>query len=104
MTWKGIVGRSFTPDQFAVYVAGLKFSVWRPRFVVVHNTSAPDTKTWQGWQVRKPPITDEKWMQNLVGYYRDPQYDGGRMVKGPWDSGPHLFVTPGAINVFSPLT
>ncbi len=95
MAWKGIVGRSFTPDQFASYVAGLKFSAWRPRFVVVHNTSAPDTKTWQGWQARKPPITDEKWMQNLEGYYRDEQ---------KWSSGPHLFVTPGAINVFSPLT
>jgi hypothetical protein len=41
MAWKGIVGRSFTPDQFATYVAGLKFNAWRPRFVVVHNTSAP---------------------------------------------------------------
>lgn len=95
MTWKGIVGRSFTPDGFASYVASLKFGAWRPRFVVVHNTSAPDTRTWQGWQARKPPISDEKWMQNLVGYYRDEQH---------WSAGPHLFVTPGAINVFSPLT
>src|SRR5262245_28297155 len=46
MAWKGIVGKSFTPDGFAAYVAGLKFGVWRPKFVVVHNTSAPDTKTW----------------------------------------------------------
>jgi hypothetical protein len=95
MAWKGIVGKSFTPDGFAAYVAGLKFNAWRPRFIVCHNTSAPDTKTWQGWQARKPPISDEKWMQNLVGYYRDDQ---------KWSSGPHLFVTPGAINVFSPLT
>lgn len=95
MAWREIVGKSFTPDQFAAHVAGLKFNAWRPRFCVVHNTSAPDTKTWQGWQARKPPITDEKWMQNLVGYYRDEE---------GWNSGPHLFVTPGAINVFSPLT
>jgi hypothetical protein len=81
MAWKGIVGKSFTPDGFAAYVAGLKFGAWRPRFIVVHNTSAPDTKTWQGWQARKPPITDEKWMQNLVGYYRDEQkgWSAGRI-------------------------
>lgn len=95
MTWRPIVGRSFSAPEFKEYVEGLHFGTWRPRFVVVHNTSAPDTKTWQGWQARKPPITDEKWMQNLVGYYRDDQ---------KWSTGPHLFVTPGAINVFSPLT
>jgi hypothetical protein len=95
MTWKPIIGKSFTPDQFEAYVAGLKFGLWRPRFVVVHNTSAPDAKTWQGWQTRKPPVTDEKWAQNLVGYYRDQQ---------KWSAGPHLFVTPKGILVFSPLT
>lgn len=95
MAWKGIVGKSFSPDGFADYVAKLQFGAWRPRFVVVHNTSAPDTKTWQGWQKRNPPITDEKWAQNLVGYYRDSQ---------GWSSGPHLFVTPSGILVFSPLT
>lgn len=95
MTWRGIVGRSFTPDAFEKYVATLKFNLWRPRFCVVHNTSAPDLKTWQGWQARKPAITDEKWAQNLVGYYRDQQ---------GWSAGPHLFITPGGILAFSPLT
>jgi hypothetical protein len=94
MAWKGIVGKSFAPDGFAAYVASLKFGVWRPKFIVVHNTSAPDTKTWQGWQARKPPITDEKWAQNLVGYYSGMG----------WSAGPHLFVTPGGILAFSPLT
>jgi hypothetical protein len=73
----------------------VQFGAWRPRFIVVHNTSAPDLKTWNGWQARKPPITDEKWAQNLVGYYRDQQH---------WSAGPHLFVTPAGILVFSPLT
>jgi hypothetical protein len=93
--WRGIVGRSFTPDAFEKYVASLKFNLWRPRFIVVHNTSAPDLKTWHGWQARKPPVTDEKWAQNLVGYYRDQQH---------WSAGPHLFVTPRGILAFSPLT
>lgn len=94
-SWRGIVGKSFTPAAFESYVAGLKFNLWRPRFIVVHNTSAPDTKTWQGWQARTPPVSDEKWAQNLVGYYRDDQR---------WSAGPHLFVTPGGILAFSPLT
>jgi hypothetical protein len=95
MTWRGIVGKSFSPDGFEKYVATLKFNLWRPRFIVVHNTSAPDLKTWRGWQARKPSITDEKWAQNLVGFYRDQQ---------GWSAGPHLFITPAGILAFSPLT
>lgn len=95
MAWRGIVGKSFQPDAFEKYVAALKFGAWRPRFVVVHNTGSPNRKVWDGWQTRKPPITDEKWARNLEGYYRDQQH---------WSAGPHLFVTPAGILVFSPLT
>jgi hypothetical protein len=95
MTWKPIVGRLFKPDEFETYVGSLQFNLWRPKFIVVHNTSAPDLATWNGWQARKPPVTDEKWAQNLVGYYRDQQ---------KWSGGPHLFVTPAGILVFTPLT
>jgi hypothetical protein len=94
MTWRPIVGRSFSAHDFRAYVEGLQFGAWRPKFVVVHNTSAPDTKTWQGWQTRKPPISDEQWARNLEGYYKG---------QG-WSAGPHLFVTPKGILVFSPLT
>jgi hypothetical protein len=95
MTWKPIVGRLFKPDEFEAYVGSLQFNLWRPKFIVVHNTSAPDLKTWNGWQARTPPVTDEKWAQNLVGYYRDQQ---------KWSGGPHLFVTPAGILAFTPLT
>jgi hypothetical protein len=61
---------------------------------VVHNTSATDTKTWQGWQTRKPPISDEQWARDLEGYYKG---------QG-WSARPHLIVTPKGILVFSPLT
>jgi hypothetical protein len=40
-------------------------------------------------------MTDKRWAQNLVGYYRDRQ---------KWSLGPHLFVTPGGILAFTPLT
>lgn len=95
MAWKPIVGKSFSPNDFEKYIQTLKFNLWRPRFIVVHNTSAPDTKTWQNWQTRKPPISDEQWGRNLVGYYRDQMH---------WQAGPHLFVTPKGILAFSPLT
>lgn len=68
--------------------------MWRPRFVVVHNTSAPDLAMYAGHWNRPHPITDEQWMQNLVGFYRDTQH---------WSAGPHLFVTPRSICAFTPL-
>jgi len=95
MTWRGVVGKSFSPDEFEGYLENLKFGLWRPRFVVVHNTSEPDLKTWNDWQIRARPVTDEQWAQNLVGFYRDQKH---------WNAGPHLFVTPRGILVFSPLT
>lgn len=94
MAWHGIIGKSFQPDEFAAYIKQQPFSAWRPRFVVVHNTSAPDLKTWNGWQQRNPPIKDEAWARNLEGYY-----------KGlGWSGCPHLFVTPAGILVMNPLT
>jgi len=95
MTWRGIIGKSFeTVDAFSTYVDSVAFNLWRPRFVVVHNTSAPDLATYAGWQTRKVPVTDGQWMLNLQGYYRDQQH---------WQAGPHLFVTPRSICAFTPL-
>lgn len=94
MTWRGIVGESFTPDKFENYVAMATFGAWRPRFVCVHNTSSPDLKTWNGWQHRTPPIDDRQWARNLEGYY-----------KGlGWSGCPHIFVTPAGILAMNPLT
>ena len=94
MAWGGIVGKSVTSDEFEKYIGALRFGVWRPRFVVVHNTSVPDMATWLGWQARKPPLTDEKWAKNLEAYYKG---------QG-WRGCPHLFVTPGGILLMNPLT
>lgn len=95
MSWKGIVGKSLrTPAAFGAYLDTVKMGLWRPRFVVVHNTSAPDLATYLGYSTRKNPISDEQWLRNLEGYYRDQQH---------WSAGPHLFVTPKSICVFTPL-
>src|SRR5262245_22084681 len=41
MTWKGIVGLSYTADEFDTYCHGLNWTAWRPSFVTLHNTASP---------------------------------------------------------------
>jgi hypothetical protein len=95
MTWRGIVGKSFTPDEFEQYLHTLDFGPWRPKFVVVHNTFLPTLEQYDEWKTRRPPFPDEQWMKNLVSYYRDQQ---------GWSAGPHLIVTDEKILAFTPLT
>ena len=85
--WKGIVGRSFTPETFATYVGKLTFSLWRPQFVVVHNTGDPTLYKWK-------TLSGDRWMKGLERYYRDDQH---------WSAGPHLFVADDLIWVFTAL-
>ena len=96
MTWKPIVGKAFaTAEAFSAYVDSVKFGLWRPRFIVVHNTGAPNAAQYAAHWTRAKPITDEDWMKDaLEPFYRDQQ---------KWSAGPHLFVTPKNICVFSPL-
>ncbi len=86
--WKGIVGESFTAQEFKDYVASLKFQAWRPQFVVVHNTAAPKLSEWHS-------VPGKQRMLNLEAYYRDQQ---------KWSGGPHLFVADDLIWAFTPLT
>lgn len=88
LTWKGIIGRSFRPQEFDAYVATLTFSNWRPQFVVVHNTSEPRLSQWHS-------TPGAQRMRNLESYYRDSQR---------WSGGPHLFIADDFIWVFTPLT
>lgn len=86
--WKGIVGKSFTPDAFEAYVAGLRWTGWKPQFIVVHNTAAPSL-------AQRPDGLTRQHIANLERYYRDDQH---------WSAGPHLFVDDRQIWVFTPLT
>lgn len=91
-----IVGKCFpTAAQFLAYLDGLKWGTWRPRFVTMHHTGAPNLKTWRDWQSRPKPISDEQWMKNLAAYY-------GNEMK--WSSGPQFFFTPNNFCVLSPPT
>lgn len=94
MSWRGIVGKSFNPVQFVDYVQQTQFHSWRPRFVVLHNTASPTLEQYRGFATRVHPVSDEQWLLNLQGYYRD---------KLKWSAGPHLFITPERVLAFTPL-
>ena len=85
--WKGIVGESFSPSDFAVYVDSVNFTTWRPQFVVLHNTAVPTFIDWHN-------VPGDQRMRGLEHYYRDVQQ---------WSAGPHLFVADDRIWVFTPL-
>lgn len=86
--WKGIVGKSFSPEEFDAYCRGLRWDAWRPSFMVLHNTAAPSLAD-------RPNGLTETHIRNLESFYRDTQ---------KWSAGPHLFVDDRQIWVFTPLT
>jgi hypothetical protein len=86
--WKGIVGTSFTAEEFDSYCHALRWSAWRPSFVVLHNTAIPSL-------AQRPQGLTKQHILNLERFYRD--------EKG-WKAGPHLFVDDKQIWVFTPLT
>jgi hypothetical protein len=90
-----IVGKAFaTAAAFLDYLDDLQLGAWRPNFITMHHTGAPDLKTWDKWEKRGNP-SDEQWTKNLAKYYGDLG----------WSSGPHFFVTPRpSILVLSPPT
>lgn len=83
-TWKGIVGRSFTVEEFRQYVAGLKWNEWRPEFIVLHNTEG----------LTEPGGLSEQYIRDMEHEYRD--------ING-WSAGPHLFVDSEKIWAFTSL-
>lgn len=73
-----------TERQFYDYVRGLKFYPWgfKPKRIVMHHTSSP-VDTWQG----------SGSMLHYWNLYRS---------RG-WKSGPHIFIAPNGIWLFTPL-
>ena len=85
--WKGIVRKKFTAADFADYVGTITFNVWRPQFVVLHNTAVPTLADWH-------KVSGLQRMKGLEHYYRDVQH---------WSAGPHLFIADDFIWAFTPL-
>jgi hypothetical protein len=71
--WKGIIGKGFTPEAFDQYITTVSFPLWRPHFVVLHNTAAPNLSQWHC-------VSGQQRMANLECFYRDQQH---------WSAGPH---------------
>jgi len=88
MNWIPAVKRSFDIETFEQYVHVLPFHVWRPQFIVLHNTGVPRLDQWHQYPVAVR-------MNGLEHYYRDVMQ---------WHAGPHLFVSDTEISVFTPLT
>jgi N-acetylmuramoyl-L-alanine amidase CwlA len=86
--WKGIDGNSYSADEFDSYCHALRWSAWRPSFIVLHNTAAPSLS-------QRPNGFTKQHILNLEKYYRDEQR---------WKAGPHLFVDDKQIWTFTPLT
>ncbi len=86
--WKGIVGQGLAPDQLETYVGTVAFGVWRPQFVVLHNTQDPRLSDWHS-------VPGAQRMAALQSYYRDDQH---------WSGGPHLFVADDLVWLFTPLS
>ena len=82
-----IVGRRFSPGEFADYAAHVPLGDWRPDLVVLHNTAVPTLAD-------RPQGLSEANIQDLRHYYAD--------VQG-WSGGPHLFVDGEGVWVFNPL-
>ena len=86
--WKGIVGTSFSADDFDSFCHSLHWTAWRPSFIVLHNTAVPSL-------AQRPKGLTKQHILNLESFYRDTQ---------KWSAGPHLFVDDKQIWVFTPLT
>jgi hypothetical protein len=86
--WKGIVGNSYSADDFDTYCHALNWTAWRPQFIVLHNTAAPTL-------AQRPNGFTKQHILNLEAFYRDQQ---------KWSAGPHLFIDDKQIWVFTPLT
>lgn len=87
MAWTPIVGKSFQPDEFDAYVRGLVWNDWKPQFITLHNTAAPNlAQRPQGW-TRQSIGWLEEWCRDSNG----------------WQAGPHLFIDDKQIWAFTPL-
>ena len=70
-------------DDLKEFIDGLKWTAWRPRFIVLHNTGAPNQKQWNDFLAKKGN-TLLKRLGNFESFYR---------VNQKWKAGPHWFVS-----------
>jgi hypothetical protein len=74
--------KNYTQSQFLAFVKTLHWTMWKPKFITLHNTAAP---TLPQWLSDKTNANHEQRIANLVNLYKNIDH---------WHSGPHLFIGP----------
>ncbi len=75
--------KPYAVEAFAIFVATLEWTEWRPKFICLHNTGVPTLAQWMN-----PATPEEKRVNGQMLYERDAEH---------WHSGVHLFITPAKI-------
>lgn len=88
--WRGTVGASFTPSEFAEYLETLDWSAWAPENIALHHTWSPTLEM-------RPAGFTRQHINNMAEQYRIGAGYG-------WSAGPHLFVDDHRIWILTPLT
>lgn len=87
MSWTPIDGRGLTVTELRHVIEDIKFPSWKPSGGVLHCTGAPNLKQ----ALSTPP---EQRIKNLVQFFK---------IERGWSSGPHFFVYPEKIWLFTPV-
>ncbi|NLG51592.1 MAG: N-acetylmuramoyl-L-alanine amidase [Chloroflexi bacterium] len=89
-----IDGRVMGVDEFVRYVEGLQFAPPLPTRIFLHHTWKPTPETWRG----------RSTILGMKAYYEKQLWTDsqGRVHEG-WTAGPHLFIAPDGIWLFSDL-
>jgi len=89
--WTWVHARGMTAEEFSAYVGGLSLP---GHSLFLHHTWKPTVESWRGMQT----------MLAMKGYYEQQRWKDarGQEYEG-WTAGPHIFVAPDGIWLFSAL-
>jgi hypothetical protein len=73
--------KNYTPAAFYEFVASLKWTGWRPKFLTLHNTASPTLAEY----LNQTEAQREQRLVNIDAIYKNVDH---------WHAGPHLFIDP----------
>jgi hypothetical protein len=84
--WADFAPKALTREQFIARLAELRWTIWKPIGIVLHNTAAPTLAQWA-----ESGANHDARIRNLESYYEGMG----------WKGGPHWFVSRTMINEFN---
>lgn len=84
--WSDFSGKDYDANALAKRIGSLKWTKWKPRGIVLHNTASPTLAQW----AESGPSHDQR-IKNLQSYYEGMG----------WHGGPHWFVSRSRWTEFS---